>query len=119
MSGRFSGLNVSDDARQRLWDNNVNKIRSLLEEIVADVYDGKGEINETQDGFFGLEGFRKPMMAANWLGDDGAIAVCAISASILIVGVYKYNGPRIKTIESAPEDLDDILELAVKFLVKK
>ena len=75
MSGRFAKLNVSDEARQRLWNKNVKKIRSLLEEIISDVCDGKGEIHETQDGFYGFEGFSKPMIAANWLGIGGAIGV--------------------------------------------
>lgn len=119
MSGRFSKLNVSDEARQRLWDKNANKIRSLLEEIVADVCDGKGEIGETQNGFYGMNGFSKPMIAANDLGIGGAIGVCAISASMLIVGVYKYNGPQSGAIECVPEDLEGALESAVKFLVKK
>ncbi len=119
MSGRFAKLRPDSDARQAFWNMNLIKIRTSLEEINTDVFDGKGKFEEASfEGHYRTEPqLTEPNLFISFPG-YGSLSVCTASESQLRVIVEKWSGSNYwKSWECKPFSLDIVLESYVKYLV--
>lgn len=120
MPGKFADLRPDSEARMKIWEENAQKIRELLEEINNDVFNGEGKFSTAHYGV--SYHTRVPISVPNTFLeiDNGSIAVCTsndIGNLRVIVELYGSNKSYIWWTDK-PEHLDILLTEAVKELVK-
>ena len=109
----FTSLNLNSSQRRALWDEQEARVRTLLERIKDEVFEGQATIEEDHVARF--SGLAKPNLALGTTTDlAGFIAVCVSPREPEELRVLASNGHTAARYDSSPEELEETLMRGLK-----
>jgi hypothetical protein len=108
----FKHFNLNSPARQALWEESRLAIRSILEQIRADVFDGEATIKE--DFASPYSGLARPNLALGSTGDlRGFIGISPSPKQEGLLRVLVSNGHTASRYDTPPQELEKTVEKAL------
>lgn len=109
----FASLNLNSPQRQALWEEQEEQVRSMLERIKDEVFEGQATIEKDQVARF--SGLAKPNLALGTTTDlAGFIAVCVSPRDPQELRVLASNGHTAARYDAPPAELEESLARGLK-----
>lgn len=109
----FASLNLNSPQRQALWEEQEEQVRSMLEKIKDEVFEGQATIEKDHVARF--SGLAKPNLALGTTTDlAGFIAVCVSPRDPQELRVLASNGHTAARYDAPPAELEESLARGLK-----
>lgn len=104
----FAKFNLNSPERQSLWQQERERVKTLLERIRAEAFDGNASLKEDHVARF--SGLAQPNLALGTTTElAGFIAVCVSPKDPAQLRVLASNGHTAGRYDTAPDELEEAL----------